>query len=111
MGRWATVRRRGGGPQAVAGLPPPPAPELDHDEGQLLQYSPGYQNTSGTVRLYYAATTGGPYSFSQGAAWESLHNWGGDPPNPAGFYVATSIGNDLVYSGESAQSPEFEFIP
>jgi len=111
MGRWATVRRRGGGPQAVAALPPPPAPELDREAGELLQYSPGDENTDGTIRLYYAAATGGPYNLSQGAAWEVLHNWGGDPPNPEGFYVATSVGNGIAYSGESAPSVEFEFEP
>ena len=111
MGRWATVQRRGGGPEAVAALPPPPAPELTQEDHEILQYSPGSDNTDGTIRLYFADDTGGPYSLSQGAAWESLHNWGGDPPNPEGFYVATSIGNGIAYSGESERSLELQFDP
>jgi len=111
MGRWATVRRRGGGTQVPATLPPPPAPELDDEADEILQYSPGDENTGGTIRLYYAAAPGGPYSLSQGAAWEQLHNWGGDPPNLVGFYVATSVGNGIAYSGESEPSLEFQFSP
>jgi len=111
MGRWATSRRRGGGRSSAPALGPPPKPSLADVATHIVQTSPGADNTGGLLTLYFSLISGGPYAPAGGTAWASTWDWGGDPPNNAGFYVATSTGNGTAYAGESVYSDQIIFAP
>jgi len=65
--------------------------------------SPG-ETSAGSLRLYTAPGSEGPWTIAQAAAFSTPHNWGSLDNFAAGWYCVTELGDGISYSGESAKS-------
>lgn len=104
MGRYSQSRRRGRSPSAASGLAAPPAPVLSNPGGDVFQAAQGADDTGGTVRLYGAEYTEGPYYLLDEDTWAATVAWGLQEQWPGQFLRATEVGNGIAYQGESEPS-------
>jgi hypothetical protein len=111
MGRWATSRRRGGGPEFSSGLTLPPAPQLDTDGSNLIQTATGADDSLGTIRLYESVTQFGLFTLAGTNAWQAVFDWATLSPTVQKWYRATEVGNGIAYAGESPPSAAVYFDP
>ena len=104
MGRWATSRRRGGGPEQVAPLLLPPSPNLEIFEEALIQSTSNGDETGGSCILYEGMDQYGEFAAVASSPWASPTDWTGLPPVEGRWYRATEVGNGVLFAGESPPS-------
>jgi len=104
MGKYATYRMRGRGTPAGRGVGPPPCPQLEVAEDELLQTSNDTEWQGALLTLYSSPDGLAQWDLYDQAGAEAVYSWGRADLLPDAYYRATETGNGIDYIGESAPS-------